>query len=251
VSDAFLLQVTAFADAASAGDLAQPVPTCPGWSLRDLVRHLGRVHRRVAATVTSGAERPVRHDDVPDAEPPSSRDEVATWLLAGGAAVASALRDAGPDRPVAGFLGPTPASWWERRMLHETLVHRYDAEATVGFAPWAGVTAALAADGIAESLGLLETFGARRSDLAGSGETIHVHATDERACEWLVTRTPSGVEVVAGHVKADVAVRGPAAALFAVLTNRRAMTDADDGLGTVEVLGDAGVLRDWLRVSAL
>jgi hypothetical protein len=117
------------------------VPTCPDWSLRDLARHLGRVHRRVAATVTSGAQRLVRHDDVPDAEPPRSRDEVATWLLAGGAAV--------------------------------------------GFEPWAGVTPALAADGIAESLGLLETFGARRADLAGSGETIHVHATTSpRASGW-------------------------------------------------------------------
>ena len=178
MDDALLLQVTAFADAATAGDLAQPVPTCPDWSLRDLARHLGRVHRRVAATVTAGADRLVRHDDVPDAEPPGARDEVATWRLAGGATVASALRDAGPDRLVAGFVGPTPVSWWERRMLHETLVHRYDAEVTVGVVPWVGVPAALAADGIAESLALLETFGARRADLAGSGETVHVHATD-------------------------------------------------------------------------
>ncbi|MDT7744427.1 MAG: hypothetical protein QOE59_3505 [Actinomycetota bacterium] len=254
MSDAFLLQVTAFADAATAeaaGDLTRPVPTCPDWSLRDLARHLGRVHRRVAATVTSGAERLVRHDDVPDAEPPRARDEVATWLLAGGAAVVSALRAGGPDRLVAGFLGPTPVSWWERRMLHETLVHRYDAEVAVGFAPWAGVTPALAADGIAESLGLLETFGERRADLAGLGETIHVHATDEPSCEWLVTRARSGVEVAPGHTKADVAVRGPAAGLFAVLTNRRAVAGPDDGLGSVEVFGDAGVLTDWLRVSAL
>ena len=78
-----------------------------------------------------------------------------------------------------------------------------------------------------------------------------MHATDEPSCEWLVTRAPSGVEVAAGHTKADVAVRGPAAALFAVLSNRRAATDTDDGLGTVEVLGDASLLRDWLRVSAL
>jgi uncharacterized protein (TIGR03083 family) len=249
-----MLQVTAFADAASseaAGDLSRPVPTCPGWSLRDLARHLGRVHRRVAATVTSGAERLMRPEDAPDGEPPRARDEVAAWLLAGGAAVAAALREAGPDRLVAGFFGPAPASWWGRRMLHETLVHRYDAEVTVGFTPWAGVTPALAADGLAESLGLLDTYGARQADLAGSGETIHVHATDDPSCEWLVTRTPSGVEVTAGHVKADVAVRGPAAALFALLTNRRAAEDAGDGLGTVEVLGNADVLVDWLRVSAL
>ena len=66
-----------------------------------------------------------------------------------------------------------------------------------------------------------------------------------------MTRAPSGVEVVQSHAKADVAVRGPAAALFAVLTNRRAVDAGPGGLGAVEVFGDAGVLRDWLRVSGL
>jgi uncharacterized protein (TIGR03083 family) len=254
VPDEFLLQVAAFADAASAeaaGDLSRPVPTCPDWSLRDLTRHLGRVHRRVTATVRSGGDRLVPHEEAPDGEPPWDRDEVATWLLEGGAAVAAALDGAGPERRLAGFFGPAPASWWGRRMLHETLVHRYDAEVTVGSVPWVGVGPALAADGIAESFGLLETYGSRRPSLGGSGETIHVHATDEPSCEWLVTRGPAGVEVVRGHAKADVAVRGPAAALFVVLTNRRGVDEPDEGLGTVEVLGDATVLRDWLRVSAL
>ncbi|HEY2195380.1 MAG TPA: maleylpyruvate isomerase family mycothiol-dependent enzyme [Actinomycetospora sp.] len=196
MTDELLVQVAAFADAASAeaaGDLSGPVPTCPEWSLRDLARHLGRVHRRVPATVRAGGNRLVHHGEVEDGEPPSARDEVATWLLAGGAEVASALTEAGPDRTVAGFVGPVPASWWARRMLHETLVHRYDAEVAVGVEPWVGVGPELAADGIAESLSLLETFGDRRAELAGSGETIHVHATDEPSCEWLVTRAPSGV----------------------------------------------------------
>ena len=61
----------------------------------------------------------------------------------------------------------------------------------------AGVSAELAADGIAEAFGLLAALGSRRIDLAGSGETIHVHATDTGYCEWLVTRAPSGVEITA------------------------------------------------------
>ena len=64
-------------------------------------------------------------------------------------------------------------------------------------------------------------------------------------------REASGVTVTPGHGKADVAVRGPAAARFAVLTNRRAVNAPADGLGAVEVLGDAAVLRDWLRVAML
>jgi uncharacterized protein (TIGR03083 family) len=254
VPDSLLLQVTAFADAAStetAGDLSVPVPTCPGWSLRDLVRHLGRVHRRVTESFSGGGGTLVALDEVADGEPPASRDEVATWLLAGGAALASALADAGPDRLVAGGFGAAPASWWERRMLHETLVHRYDAEVAVGVEPWVGVDAELAADGIAEAFGLIAALGSRRTDLGGAGETIHVHATDTESCEWLVTRAPSGVEITAAHAKADVAVRGPAAALFAVAVNRRPADAAPGGLGAVEVFGDAAVLEDWLRVSGL
>lgn len=253
VCDELLLQVTAFADAASAGsvDLATPVPTCPDWSLRDLARHLGRVHRRVAETISGGGDALMAPHEVADPEPPAARDEVATWLLAGAAALVPALTGAEPDRRVAGVFGPAPMSWWARRMLHETIVHRYDAEVTAGIEPWVGVRPELAADGLAEALSLLGAFRGRRADLAGSGETIHVHATDEPSCEWLVTRTASGVVLAQGHVKADVAVRGPAAALFAVLTNRRAPDAPADGLGAVEVLGDEAVLRDWLRVARL
>jgi uncharacterized protein (TIGR03083 family) len=253
VSDELLLQVTAFADAASAGsaELGTPVPTCPDWSLRDLAGHLGRVHRRVAETISGGGDALIAHHEVADPEPPDARDEIATWLLTGAAELVSALTGAGPDRRVAGVFGPAPMSWWARRMLHETVVHRYDAEVTAGIEPWVGVRPELAADGLAESLSLLGAFRGRRADLAGSGETIHVHATDEPTCEWLVTRAASGVTVTPGHVKADVAVRGPAAAVFAVLTNRRAVDAPADGLGVVEVLGDEAVLRDWLRVSTL
>lgn len=66
-----------------------------------------------------------------------------------------------------------------------------------------------------------------------------------------MTRAAAGVTVTAGRARADVALRGPAAALFAVLTNRRAVDAPADGLGAVEVLGDEAVLRDWLRVSTL
>ncbi|MCD2192991.1 maleylpyruvate isomerase family mycothiol-dependent enzyme [Actinomycetospora endophytica] len=251
MTDELMVQVTAFADAASAGDPGTPVPTCPDWSLRDLARHLGRVHRRVAETISGAGDRLIPHDQVADPEPPVAPDEVATWLLAGGAQVVSAVTSAEPERRVAGFSGPARVSWWARRMLHETVVHRYDAEVTVGIEPWVGVGPDLAADGLAESLSLLDTFGERRAALAGSGETIHVHALDEASCEWLITRGAGGVVVEQRHAKADVAVRGPAAALFAVLTNRCSVDAVPGGLGTVEVLGDGAVLRDWLRVSGL
>jgi uncharacterized protein (TIGR03083 family) len=44
-ADAVGREIAAFADLVRGADLAQPVPTCPGWTLADLVRHTGRVHR--------------------------------------------------------------------------------------------------------------------------------------------------------------------------------------------------------------
>ena len=39
------------ADCAAAAGLGAPVPTCPGWRVRDLLRHGGFVHRRAAGYV--------------------------------------------------------------------------------------------------------------------------------------------------------------------------------------------------------
>ncbi|MFC5060866.1 maleylpyruvate isomerase family mycothiol-dependent enzyme [Actinomycetospora atypica] len=246
--DQLLLQATAFADAVSsekAGDLSGPVPTCPDWTLRDLVRHLGRVHRRVTATITSGSERMVARDaEIPDGEPPESRDEVATWVLAGAAALVEAF-EAGPsDREVGGFVGPTPVVWWERRQLHELLVHRLDAEIAVGIEPLADVSPELAVDGIAEWYDLITAFRSGSRRLRGTGETVHLHATDEPSGEWFIVRGPEGVTITREHGKADVAVRGPARALLAAVTGRR-------GLDDLEVFGDPAHAEDWIRVAAL
>lgn len=246
--DQLLLQATAFADAVSseaAGDLSGPVPTCPEWTLRDLARHLGQVHRRVAATITSGAERMLARDaELPDGEPPESRDEVATWLLAGAAALVEAF-DAGPhDREVGGFVGPTTVAWWDRRQLHELLVHRLDAEIAVGIEPLADVSPGLAVDGIAEWYDLITAFRSGSRRLRGTGETVHLHATDEPSGEWFVRRDTEGVTVTREHGKADVALRGPARALLATVTGRR-------GLDDLEVFGDPTLAEDWIRASAM
>ena len=58
-------------------------------------------------------------------------------------------REAGSD-PVWTFTGSRPASFWARRMAHETAVHRADAEITVGRQP--EIDADIAVDGIDEWL---------------------------------------------------------------------------------------------------
>jgi uncharacterized protein (TIGR03083 family) len=248
VSDQLFAQATAFADAVSAPaageDLGAPVPTCPGWSVHDLAGHLGRVHRRVAATITTGSERMLAPDaEVPDGTPPASREEVATWLVRGASGLVETFGAGPTDREVGGFAGLVPVAWWERRQLHETLVHRLDAELAVGAEPLAGVSPELAADGIAEWYDLLTAFRSRSRRVRGEGATVHVHCTDGPG-EWLVRRDPEGVTITAEHAKADAAVRGPAVELLAVVTGRAP-------LESVEVLGDAEAAQDWIRNSAL
>ncbi|MEJ2869690.1 maleylpyruvate isomerase family mycothiol-dependent enzyme [Actinomycetospora sp. OC33-EN08] len=247
--DELLLQATAFADAVSApaaGDhLAAPVPTCGDWTVRDLATHLGRVHRRVTATITTGAEQMLARDaEVPDGVPPESRDEVATWLLRGAAALVATFAGADRDREYGGFTGSVDLAFWERRQLHETLVHRLDAELAVGFEPLADVAPELAVDGIAEWYDLLTAYRSGSRRVRGSGETIHLHVTDAPDGEWLIRRGPEGVAITREHVKADVAVRGRAVDLLAVVTGRAE-------LGHAEVIGEPAVARDWFAVSAL
>ncbi len=104
----------------------------------------------------------------------------------------------------------------------------------------------LAADGIDEWLWLLAEDPDEPPDqLRGEGQTLHLHATDEGldgAGEWLITRTPAGIAVRAGHARADVAVRGPAVKLLLVLLRR--LPAVEPG---VAVLGDQALFTHWLE----
>jgi uncharacterized protein (TIGR03083 family) len=105
-----------------------PIPTCPGWSMRQLIRHVGRAHRWAAQIIET--ETDVRLDPriVPNGRPPDDADGAREWLLARPKVLLEAVAHAGgTELVVATFAGPRPARWWIRRLLHETIVHRVDA----------------------------------------------------------------------------------------------------------------------------
>ena len=232
------------------GDLERPVPTCPGWTFRQLATHLGRGHRWAAQIVATRASAPVPLREVADGKLPDDPAQHAPWLNAGAVQVIEAVTAAGSD-PVWTFTGMRPASFWARRRAHEAAVHLADAQLAAGrdveLAPDA------AADGVDEWLALVAagTEGTtdpareRARELRGDGQSLHFHATDpglSSTGEWLVTRTPSGVTVARGHGKADVAVRGPAASLLLVLT--RLLPPSDPA---IEILGQQALLTHWLQ----
>jgi uncharacterized protein (TIGR03083 family) len=214
-------------------DPTTPVPTCPGWTLLQLFRHVGRGHRWAATIVRTG--EPADPRTVAGGRPPDGG--IGAWLRESAQEVLDAVAEVGPDRSVWTFNGPEPAAWWFRRRLHESTVHRADAALALG-RPYA-LAPALAADGLSEWLGLLAD---RRADEGppglDPGRTLHLHATDG-AGEWLVHGGDPVINWEAVHGKGDAAVRGPARDLFLAAV-RRLPADA------VEVLGDPEVWTTWL-----
>jgi len=224
-------------------DLTRPVPTCPDWTLRQLATHVGRAHRWAAEIASTRSAEFIPFRQVPDGRIPDDPALHAPWLRAGAERIIQAVREAGSD-PVWTFDELRPASFWARRMAHETAVHRADAEIAVGRQP--ELEPDLAADAIDEWLGFMSGVVAedQRADALPDGAVLHVHATDEGldgAGEWLVRREGSEVTVQRGHGKGDVVLRGPASRLLLVLLRRVPPDDPQ-----VEVLGDPALLTGWL-----
>jgi uncharacterized protein (TIGR03083 family) len=133
--------------AAAAGmDLETRIPTCPEWTMRDLVRHMGDVHRWAAAHVAERRTEPIRRVDEIAGPLPGDAD-LLDWFHQGHADLVATLEAADPDVRCWSFLpAPSPLAFWARRQAHETGMHRADAESPSGritpFDP------ALAADGV-------------------------------------------------------------------------------------------------------
>jgi uncharacterized protein (TIGR03083 family) len=202
--------------------------------MRDLVRHVGGVHRWAAPHVAERLAEPV--DGIEAVVPVQPGDDVLIdWFVEGHAALVHALVTADPDLVCWTFLpAPSPLAFWARREAHETGIHRVDAESPGGwitpFPP------AFAADGIDE---LLYCFvngpgGRLRSD----GErTLHLHASDVER-DWSIRIGPEGVVVTDGPAAADCSVQGSASDLHLLLWNRGGTED-------LEVRGDAMLLGLW------
>jgi uncharacterized protein (TIGR03083 family) len=211
---ALLTENARLAELVRTADLATPVPTCPGWDLTKLLRHVGRGHRWAATMIERRAVERLDPREVPGGKPPADLAGTVDWLTESAQTVLDAVDSTGPAVPVWTFTGPKPAAWWIRRRLHEATAHRADAVLALGGTP--DLDPALGADGLAEWLDLLV---ARDGTLLPEGTTLHLHATDVEG-EWTVTPTPTGITWEPGHAKGTAAVRGPAALLYLALLRR-------------------------------
>lgn len=224
------------ADAAARAGLDAPVPTCPGWNVRDLVQHQGGVHRWATSIV--GTPRTEGWDadliDVVGAWPDD--EDLIGWLVGGATELAATLRAAPADLRCFTFLAAdTPVAMWARRQAHETTIHRIDAEGAAGTAT--PVPASLASDGVDE---LLTCFITRRPTPSPTGEivTMAFHAVDT-ADHWHLTIGGGPIDTRRADQPADVRIAGTAGALYRFVWNRASPEHVD-------IVGDASLV-DWWR----
>lgn len=222
----------ALAESARVAGTDAPVPSCPEWNVEDLLGHVGRIHRWVTRIL---AERSDERGDHWSQAPPPRATEIVDWFAAGVDGLARELATSGPDVQVWSWTDDHSSAFWARRMAVETAIHRYDADLAAALTP-ATVERELAVDGIDEFMWLIP-FWRWAERVRGSGETLHLHATDGDG-EWLVRLQPDGVEVRREHAKGDVAARATASDLLLFLYGRVPAHQ-------LEVFGDASLLARW------
>lgn len=160
---------------AAGHDLDVPVPTCPGWTMGDLVGHTGAVHRHKTAIINGRLTSAIDHPEPPEAG-------VIDWFLEGVDLLLAALSSTEPETPVWTW-DETDQSvgFWQRRMAHETAVHRADAELAHG--PANPVDPDLATDGIDELITVMLTGVPAWGRFSGSGQTVTV-GTEDTSASW-------------------------------------------------------------------
>jgi uncharacterized protein (TIGR03083 family) len=244
-------QTELLVDTITGTDLTVTVPSCPGWNVGQLLRHLGGAQRWNAEMVRTRAPEWLPDEHFRDLSPYTNEDAdvVGPWLIESAAELTDALRAAGPDSPVS--TGPVPggtASFYARRFTHETAIHRADAMLALGVEY--RLAQPVAVDAMDEWMQLgsmpfhFEVHPWMR-ELLGPGRTLHFHATDtapELAAEWVVDLTGDMLAWRRAHEKSAVAVRGPLVELLLIVYKRKPVTT--DG---VEVFGDEQLLDFWLE----
>ncbi len=233
--DEVVVQAGLLGDLLRDADMSLPVPTCPGWTLDDLARHvLGNLVTLEAA--------------VRDVDPPmiDTASDVRPMLTDAATGFAATLRAAGPSRSAEFGSFTMPTAFWVRRATHDLVIHRADAAAATE-ADYR-VDPELAVDAVDE---LLENVAPARPEhepvidqLQGPERSIHLHAidADDLAAEWYVESGQDGLSWRRSHERAAVALRGPLTDVLTVFYRRQPVAASP-----VEVVGERTLLDLWLR----
>lgn len=223
---------------AYAGSPTGRVPWSDRWTVGTVARHVASTHHVVAQVIE---DRPTADFGrfATLATPAKGDPGFPAWFAAGTNALVERC----------GVLPPTEPCWswhadggtvgfWTRRMAHETLVHRWDAEAGAGIVG-PPMDASVAADGVDE---LLDVFVSTTRALHRSpaGPAVHISCTDADPEWYLDLAEVGGRTVQAEPIDVALTLRGPAEALLLLLWGRMDASSAG-----VEVGGNHEILTNW------
>lgn len=231
---------TDLADRARATGLDAPVPTCPRWTVADLVAHQGIVHRWAVSNLTGTGNVSTPKGQVLREVP---GDQLVDWFEDGAQRLLATLTGAPEDVEAMVFLedAPPPRAFWARRQAHETTIHSVDAlAAQLGRVPRAdetGVDTEVALDGLDELLTGFVTRG--RSKLARQDDSTLAVVPLDSGRAWVLTLGASlRTEEVLAEGDGPQAMHrfgGTAPQLYLGLWNR----------GEEVAPSDAELLADW------
>jgi uncharacterized protein (TIGR03083 family) len=220
------------------GSLDQTVAHCDDWLVAELAAHVGFVWTVATTNVASATDTPTKPG--PEATAPEDQGALVDWLRERRSTMIETLAAADPADPAWGFAGDLTAGFWQRRMAHETTVHRFDAECGAGL-EISPIPSDLARDGIDEYTVVGLRFSSSKPTRDYPTESLHLHRTDGEG-EWMFLGDgEGGVTVTMEHGKGAAAIRGPAANLLLWIWGR----PVDD----VEVFGDPDVAARWQAVA--
>jgi uncharacterized protein (TIGR03083 family) len=267
--DHFHREVQAFSAAAReaiADDPAPDVPSCPGWTVTELVLHLGFVHRFVARIFSQRImERPEvgdwswlalsaehvgwlremlaeREEGHPAGTPRARRPLPAAlmdWFGTGAAALEAQFLATPADEPLWTWSAEQAAGFWQRMQTIEAAIHRWDAEGATGTP--SAMNADLAVDAIAQTFEVMAPM--RRAALHGTpgrGERFRFCRSDGPGA-WVVRFDDNTVVLGDSDDPGDVTAAGTASDLMLFLWHRLAPEALD-------VSGDAALLDRYFEL---
>lgn len=230
------------------------VPSCPDWTAADLLWHLTEVHDFWTHVV---ATRPAPPKEYAEPARPDGYNALLDRFDATSAKLAEALAGASPVEAAWTWADDRTVGFVQRRMALEALVHRVDADQTVG-RPIA-TDPALAADGVEEILHHFFGGAPPWGEFAPLPHLLKVEFTDAPDVVWVrigqVSGTdPDGVEhhedgldvvpeeEVGADAQPDAVISAPADVLLLRLWRR------GDG-SAVQLAGDLSIVDHFRRAT--
>lgn len=220
-------------------DLAEPVRHLGRWRIRDVVAHLGGVHRWTTRIVT---ERSMAGPGFKKSKLDGT--DLCDWFDAGAQDLLAVLRSANFTDVCPNFNpGSEPTvAWWARRQAHETTVHRWDVEKALDCTK--RIEPSIAVDGVDE---FLDVFVRTRGKQTLASPLILRTTRPQRAWTLMPANRSGRIDVFTGDDNDSTAavgdVTGPPEGLLLALWGRCSATEAG-----LTITGDPIAAASLLRL---